>query len=169
MDRCFNIHAVIDAYKGEDLDQFCLNKFEERALTGAYHYHTHGLKEKGLPELCAVMKPEFYSSEEMADLINSIADLMLVGEEFNLNKTHYIDNEKTGEIYHVFGLVPSVSYGEIALRIVIPDKDYKFHYLEKDSNADEIFKIQTTNIIELLDEDLSMQIHRDYFQGSLSN
>ena len=61
---------------------------------GMIHMHTHGLKEKGLIELSAVEGEWNYTAEEMSDMINTVARLMVEGEEFVVNPEmrHIIDD-----------------------------------------------------------------------------
>lgn len=149
MDRYFYIHGVIDPYKDVFLDDI-----EKIALKNAWHFHTHGLSKKGLPELYTVMDPEVIEPKKIVSIINDIGDMMLNGEKFSAPGLHIIDDEETGKIYHAFALIPSLSFGEKALRIVLADEFFKIHNIASEANVPEIYKIQNWPSIDLLDCEL---------------
>lgn len=62
---------------------------------GMIWMHTHGLKEKGLAELSALQYEWEYTPEEMAGMINTVALMMIEGEEFMVHPgiRHIIDDE----------------------------------------------------------------------------
>lgn len=87
----WNVHAVIDEPK-----------------PGLYNVHTHGLERNGLMNLMTIGK----EPEILAYMLNSTADLMLKGDEFDPAITHYIDREDGSSILSFTILPPRDNYGE---------------------------------------------------------
>ena len=98
-------------------------------------FHTHGLEKHGLKNLCMFFD---YGDDGITngDLINTIAQMMVNGEEFSTDKLHYID-DKNGDILYRFALREFNWHGEDLLKIIVLDENYKIPKIDPsyDENA----------------------------------
>lgn len=98
-------------------------------------YHTHGLEKHGLKNLCMFFDYGDYGKTNM-DLINTIAQMMVNGEKFSLDKLHYIDDEN-GNILYRFALREFNWRDEDHIKIIVLDENYKIPEIDPsyDENA----------------------------------
>ena len=66
----WNIHCIKDGYKNNPL------------ICNMINFHTHGLTRHNLTELSVVTLLDVYSEEEVARMINTVALMMVNGEDF---------------------------------------------------------------------------------------
>lgn len=106
----WNIHAVLQS---EDCNYH---------MPYMLDYHTHGLEKHGLKNLCMFFD---YGDNGItnANLINTIAEMMINGEEFAINQAHYIDSGEGTPILYRFFLKEREWHGEDVLQIIVLDEN----------------------------------------------
>lgn len=123
-----NVHGV-NVIKGEKYMKYDWNihavlQNEDATLKFPYlvDYHTHGLEKHGLKNLCMFFD---YGDNGLtnAELINTIAEMMINGEKFNLNRCHAIDGGIGTPILFKFYLEKKIWHGEEMLQIVVLDEN----------------------------------------------
>lgn len=130
-ERGYTVHGVCDAYK----DNYLISNW--------VNVHTHGLEEHGLTNI-SIVAPE--NDTRLAHIIYTIADMMINGEEFILNATHFID-KPDGTCDFKFRLLKTKCYGEDTLRIILPDPDTNDFFTDK-NGIEGIYCLQRTTIFE---------------------
>lgn len=124
---------------------------ENPLIKDMVNFHTHGLKgHYNLTELSVVTLLDVYSAEEVGRMINTVAYMMVNGEEFVPYATHYIDKED-GTNDFKFKLLPATCYGEDTLRMILPDRNGEFYNpYDEDQVLDPIeFSLQGTTLFQL--------------------
>lgn len=83
-------------------------------------FHTHGLEKHGLKNLCMFFD---YGDNGVtnANLINTIAELMIDGDDFPLNVIHCLDDAEGNTVYK-FVLNEFNWHGEDNLKIIVLDE-----------------------------------------------
>jgi hypothetical protein len=129
--RGYTVHGVKDLYKNNPL------------ISNWVNVHTHGLEEYGLTNI-SIVAPE--DDDRLSNVIYTIADMMMKGEEFILNATHFMD-KPDGTCDFKFRLLPTKCFGEDTLRIILPDPDTNEFFIDK-NGIEGIYCLQRTVIFE---------------------
>lgn len=130
-ERGYFVHAVKDLYK----DNYLISNW--------VNVHTHGLEKHGLTNI-SIVAP--INDNRLSNVIYTVADMMMKGEEFILNATHFVD-KPDGTCDFKFRLLPTKCFGEDTLRIILPD--IKTNEFFTDENGIEgIYCLQHTTIFE---------------------
>ena len=101
-------------------------------------FHTHGLEKYGLKNLCMFFD---YGDNGVtnANLINTIAQMMVNGEHFSTNNLHYIDDEN-GDILYRFALTEFNWHGEDLLKIIVLDENYQIPEIDSSFDKNETYE-----------------------------
>lgn len=138
----WTIHCVTDTYKNNPL------------ISNMVNFHTHGLTKHNLTELSVVTLLDVYSAEKVTKMINTVASMMIDGEDFidsyPFGATHYIDNPDGTNAFK-FKLLPTTCYGEETLRMILPDRNGEFfNPYNEDQTLDPIeFSLQETTLFKI--------------------
>lgn len=130
----WTIHMIPDVYENSIL------------LHGFTNYHTHGLEKHGLTNLSVIMD-DTYDSKTIASLINTVAEMMIDGEEFAIGCTHYIDNA----FDFCFEMKETLCFGEPTIRLIVFDKnklneeDMKITYMLQNADGMTAYEVHNTN------------------------
>ena len=127
----FNIHAVTEVYENNPL------------ISNWINYHTHGMEKYGLTNLSIVAPKE---DKRPGNVLNTIGEMMIDGEEFLPWMTHSMDNED-GKVIFRFRMLPTTCFAEETIRIILSDPDTGKFWDEDD--YDSVYCLQKACIFEL--------------------
>jgi hypothetical protein len=130
-DRGYTVHGVTDLYK----DNYLISNW--------VNVHTHGLEDHGLTNI-SIVAPE--DDDRLTHVIYTIADMMMDGEEFILDATHFMD-KSDGTCDFKFKLLPTKCFGEDTLRIILPNPETNEFFTDK-NGIEGIYCLQRTTIFE---------------------
>ena len=130
-ERGYCVHAVAGVYKDNPM------------ISNWVNVHTHGLEEHGLNNISIVAPKD---DNRLAHVIYTIADMMMDGEEFILNATHFID-KSDGTCDFKFRLLPTKCFGEDTLRMILPDPETNEFFTDK-NGIEGIYCLQRTTIFK---------------------
>lgn len=129
-------HGVIDTYEKNPLIHNWIN------------VHTHGLERYGLTNISIVAPKD---DKRLSEIIYTVADMMLEGEEFDPEITHYID-EPDGTCRFKFRMMPCKCWGEDSFRLILTDTDTNL--FSDEDGLESIYCLQETTLFEDIENSL---------------
>ena len=101
-------------------------------------FHTHGLEKHGLKNLCMFFD---YGDNGVTNayVINTIAQMMINGEKFSIDKLHCIDDEN-GNVVCRFGLKELKWHNEDCLQIIVLDENYQIPEIDPSYSDERSFE-----------------------------